>query len=65
MPDDFRKTWLVEQVKKTPLAVWVVIGVLVLALYLAASMFRYADCEALRFGDTRCFDRWTGKTVFR
>jgi hypothetical protein len=45
--------------------VWVLIAVLVVALFVVAHMFRYADCQPESYGSMLCFDRWTGRTVFR
>jgi hypothetical protein len=44
--------------------VWVLIAVLVVALFVAAHMFRYVDCRP-EYVYMRCIDRWTGKSVLR
>ena len=43
--------------------VWVLIAVLVVALYVAANMFRYTDCREFGFTYMQCLDRWTGRSV--
>lgn len=43
--------------------VWILLAILVVALYAAATMFRYADCHEFSYSDVQCVDRWTGRSV--